>query len=182
MCSSDLTEQMALLPDDGAELLLPVEEQRRRYTGERVARNRERYEGIVNAIACGMSRRDVAAAFRCSTNTVHKIEAVEPRLVETRKARLAGQFAAVSLDTLEAFAQDLRDGKVPPSVKWVASAAFMDKSILLSGGATSRHEVVSGDRQASVAEAFAALRSANAVAEAVPSTDSQSGGDGGDSR
>ncbi len=178
-------DQLTLLPEsEGRELLLPEVEQRKRFTGEQVARNRERYEGIVAALGEGVGVRAICRAFRCSPHTVRTIEEREPRLVATLRDRTARRFQRASSVVLESFMEDLERGTVPPATKWIAAATFQDKAILLSGGATSRHEVVSQGPQEALADRFAALKQARVVeigaGEASP--DSESGDNGGETR
>ncbi len=181
-------QQPDLIPfgqDEGRELLVFAEPGRvPRHTGERVARDRERYEGIVAALGEGMSRRQVMRTFKVGQHTIEMIEEREARLVATLRDRMANRFRRASVHALERFEEELAAGNVPPATQWVAAATFLDKSILLSGGATSRHEVVSQGPQEALADRFAAMKAARVVeigaGEAAP--DSESGVEGGESR
>ena len=178
-------ELIEVQPTDGAELVrfatgggrVPM------HTGERVERDRERYEAIVQAIAECQPRRAIMRAFRVGQHTLDAIEEREARLVATLRDRLATRFKRAAVETLDEFMEQLRRGEVPPATQWVAAATFTDKMLLLSGAATSRHEVVSQGPQEALADRFAAMKAARVVeigsGEAAP--DSESGAGTGES-
>jgi hypothetical protein len=107
--------EQAELPMDielGRELFLPEPEQRKRFTAERVALNRERYLAIVSAIAEGIGLRRISRAFHVSHHTVRVILEREPELVATLKKRLARTFAYAAQLTVERCIELLEDDAV----------------------------------------------------------------------
>lgn len=132
----------AELPE-GLELLQPESEQKKRFTGEVVARNQGRYREIVNALGANVPVRAICRAFSVSHHVVKAIREREPDLVATEKKRVSQMLGHAARMTIESFTDDLESGKVPPSAKPVAAAIFLDKKALLDGEATSRIEHVS---------------------------------------
>ena len=159
---------------DGRELVAFAEGRVPVHTGAGVARDRERYEAIVQAIAECQPRRAIMRAFRVGQHTLDAIEEREARLVATLRDRMATKFKRAAVETLDEFMEQLRRGEVPPATQWVAAATFTDKMLLLSGAATSRHEVVSREvSQDALAERFAAMKRAEVIE--IQSPDSESG-------
>jgi len=129
----------------GAELLLPQEEQRHRFTGELVARNEARYLGIVNALGQGLSRRQIARAFEVSHHTVQAIFEREAKLVATEKESTGRQLRRVVRMSLDALEEALNNGEIPKGSLPVTTAILIDKSLNWDGQSTAtvtvRHEV-----------------------------------------
>lgn len=138
-------------------------DQQHRFTGERVARNRERYMGIVRALAEGLGVRQIARAFGCSSHTVARVREVADELVATERQHVTRKLGTLIRMSLERFEEGLVNGEIHPSQLPVAVGIFTDKKLLLEGGATSRvehtnrREVTAED----VSRALASLKSAS---------------------
>lgn len=182
--TSEQPDLIEVQPTDGAALVAFAEGRVPVHTGAGVARDRERYEAIVQAIAECQPRRAIMRAFRVGQHTLDAIEEREARLVATLRDRMATKFKRAAVETLDEFMEQLRRGEVPPATQWVAAATFTDKMLLLSGAATSRHEVVSREvSQVGLAEQFERMKRAE-VAEVVEigtTPDSESGASTGES-
>jgi hypothetical protein len=136
------TEQQPELFDESAlpighELLtIEKDEKRGRFTGEIVARNRERYAAIVRALAEGFGIRQIARAFHVSCNTIFAIRDREGHAIETEKKQLAGlmgRFVRMSVERLIEEHDQIPVGQLP-----VALGIVQDKRALLEGDPTVR--------------------------------------------
>jgi len=161
---------------EGHELVMPLIEQQKRFTGAVLARNRERYLEVVRALGQGLGRRQIARAFGISTHTVQAIFEREPELVATERLKTGTQLRRVVRMSLDALEEALAEGKISAGQLPVATAILLDKSAAWDGQPSQvmvvRHEL----DQSAVLRAFADLRSRPALeAELVPSPDSQSG-------
>lgn len=162
---------------EGHELVMPEVEQRKRFTGSVLARNRERYLEVVRALGQGLGRRQIARAFGISTHTVQAIFEREPELVATERLKTGTQLRRVVRMSLDALEEALAEGKISAGQLPVATAILLDKSAAWDGQPSQvmvvRHEL----DQSAVLRAFADLRSRPATLEAelVPAPDSQSG-------
>jgi len=123
------------LPDEHG-MLLPVPEQKHRFTAEKVQKNKERYESIKRAIGCGVPVLTICEIFKVSHHIVGLISAREPDLVASGKKRLASKFRHGAHLALESAIDDIAEGRMPPSSKPVSAGIFTDKSIQLEGEAT----------------------------------------------
>lgn len=120
--------------------LLKLEERARNpeFTGERVAKDRERYEGIVRALAEGLGTRAIARAFRVSPHVVSAIRSREAQLVATEKkevSRKMGDFVRMGVERLVEEIDTIPIGQLSVSVGIIA-----DKKALLDGDPTMRVE------------------------------------------
>jgi hypothetical protein len=162
---------------EGHELVMPLIEQQKRFTGAVLARNRERYLEVVRALGQGLGRRQIARAFGISTHTVQAIFEREPELVATERLKTGTQLRRVVRMSLDALEEALAEGKISAGQLPVATAILLDKSAAWDGQPSQvmvvRHEL----DQSAVLRAFEDLRSRPATLEAelVPSPDSQSG-------
>lgn len=129
----------------GRELLMPIEEQRHRFSGELVARNQARYQAIVAALGEGISMRSICKAFAVSQHTVEGIRERDAALVATEKERTGRKLrllVRMAVDRLqEAFEKnELSAGQLP-----VTLGILVDKSLNWEGQSTQtvtlRHEI-----------------------------------------
>ncbi|MBK8002309.1 MAG: helix-turn-helix domain-containing protein, partial [Verrucomicrobia bacterium] len=178
-----ITDQIALFDESqlpaGRELLLPAEEQRRRFTADMVARNQERYRAIVGAIAEGLGVRQICRAFGVSHHTVQAIRERDPQLVATEKERARGEFRQLVRLASDRLREALENDELAPGQLPVALGILVDKSLALEGQpmmtVAVRHEV----DQESVRRMFESL--AQPVTLDVRALDSESGENGADS-
>lgn len=117
----------------GRELLLPVEEQRHRFTAEQVALNVERYAAIVSAIAEGLGVRQICRAFGVSHHTVLAIREKDPALIATEKERHRGEFRNLVRLAADRLREALEKDELSPSALPVALGILQDKSLALEG-------------------------------------------------
>jgi hypothetical protein len=120
--------------------LLTLEEDARsgRSTGERLAKDRARYEGIVRCLAEGIGIRRTARAFHASTQTVMAIRDKEGVSIETQKkelSKLMGHFVRISVERLIEEHEEIPIGQLS-----VSAGIIQDKKTLLDGDATVRVE------------------------------------------
>lgn len=119
----------------GRELLsLDDDERRGKFTGEIVAKNRERYASIVRCLAEGIGIRATARAFGCSTHTVQAIRDREGLAIATEKKELSttlGHFARMASERLV----DELD-RIPIAQLPVAMGIAIDKKAALDGEAS----------------------------------------------
>jgi len=120
----------------GRELLMSETEQRKRFTGEHVARNRERYDAIVAALGEGLGVRQIARAFGVSQHTIEAIRERDAALVATLKERTGAQLRRLVRMSLEALEEALAQNKIAPGQLPVAAGILIDKSLLWDGQAT----------------------------------------------
>ncbi len=124
----------------GHELLtIDRDEQRGKFSGEVVARNRERYRSIVGALAEGIGIRQIARAYHVSPNTVFGIRDREASMIETEKKQLAGlmgRFVRMSVERLIEEHDNIPIGQLA-----VSTGIIQDKRSALEGDPTIRVEV-----------------------------------------
>ena len=174
-----LIERQAALFDEsqlplGRELLMPESQQRHQFTGERVARNRERYDAIVQALGEGLGVRQIARAFGVSQHTIECIREREAALVATEKQRTGAKLRRLVRMTLDALEEALIAGAIAPGQLPVTAGILIDKSLNWDGQSvatvTVRHEL----DQEKVRAMFARLQGPILEAEMV-APDTQSG-------
>lgn len=141
----------------GRELLLPPEEQAKRYTGEHVARNQERYRQIVAAIAEGIGVRAICRAFSVSHHTVQVIREREAALVATEKERIARGFGRLQWCLLERLTEAVEKDLLPVAQMGVVLGIVSDKKAALESGGVTQRIVVEHVNQESVRAKFASL-------------------------
>ncbi|MDD2766005.1 MAG: hypothetical protein PHE83_18740 [Opitutaceae bacterium] len=120
--------------------LLTIEQDERagRSTGERLARNRERYMAIVRCLAEGIGIRATARAFKVSPHTIFAIRDREAAAIATEKqelSRLMGRFVRMGVERLNEELDDIPIGQLSVSLGIVS-----DKKALLDGDPTVRVE------------------------------------------
>ena len=119
----------------GRELLsLDQDERSGRFTGEIVARNRERYAAIVRCLAEGVGIRATARAFGASTGTIQAIRDREGLAIGTEKKELStklGHFARMASERLIEELDEIPIGQLP-----VAMGIALDKKAALDGEAS----------------------------------------------
>lgn len=119
----------------GRELLsLDDDERRGKFTGEIVARNRERYAAIVRCLAEGIGIRATARAYGCSTHTVQAIRDRERLAIASEKKELSatlGHFARMAGERLVEELDRIPIGQLP-----VAMGIAVDKKAALDGEAS----------------------------------------------
>ena len=142
-------------------------EQQHRFTGERVARNRERYLAIAHALAEGLGVRQIARAFGCSAHTVARVRETANEVVAAEKEHVSRKLGTLIRMSLERFEEGLVNREIHPSQLPVAIGIFTDKKLLLEGGVTSRVEHT--NREISVEVVERALRSLKATSITVES-------------
>lgn len=129
----------------GRELLVPVEEQRHRFTGELVARNVAKYAAIVGALGEGLGVRQIARAFGVSHHTVECIRERESALVATEKERTGRKLRRLVRMSLDALEEALTAGTISAGQLPITAGILIDKSLLWDGQATAivahRHEL-----------------------------------------
>jgi hypothetical protein len=128
----------AAIPKGHELLTIDKDERAGKFTGERIARNREKYLGIVRALAEGMGIRRTARAYGVSTNTVAAIREREPSLIETEKkdlSRLMGRFVTMATERLIE-----EHDQIPIGQLSVSLGIVQDKKALLDGDPTIRIE------------------------------------------
>lgn len=123
----------------GWELLVPEDEQKEkfRFDASRVAKNRERYSGILQALKLGLPAATIAKAFNVSRNTVAQVVLRENISIEQLKKSNAALMLKTSGLCVSSFLQDLIDGKVDPKTKAIAAGIFSQNGLLYAGEATS---------------------------------------------
>ena len=112
------------------------------FTGARVARDVQRYDAIVSALAEGMSIRQVARAYRCSPGTVQTVRERESARLGTEKeenVRRIGRIVRLGLERVE---EAIERDEIKPEALALQLAILIDKRELLSGGVTARTETV----------------------------------------
>lgn len=155
--------------------LLHIDDNERRgvFTGERIARDKARYQAIVQALAEGLGIRQIARAFKVSPHTISAIREREVELIATEKQgliRLAGRACRLSL---ERYVEALEKNEISPGQIPVGFGIIMDKKLLLEGEATSRIETTRRefDRDA-VTRYIEGLPSANPAVAQLPDSGS----------
>lgn len=142
----------------GRELLLPAEVQRHQFTGERVARNEQRYAAIVQALGEGLGVRQIARAFSCSQHTIEVIRERSAVQVATQKEQTGAKLRRLVRMTLERLEECLEKDLISPGQLPVTAGILIDKSLAWEGQATAtvthRHEI----DQDAVRRLFASLQ------------------------
>jgi hypothetical protein len=93
--------------------------------------NRQR---IVNALAAGDAKTQIARALRVSSNTVSAIAEQEWRNVENRKARIAAQCERAATKAFELINHKLdSDGDIPLNQLTITGGVCVDKLLALRG-------------------------------------------------
>lgn len=174
----------------GMELLMPVEEQRKRFTAERVALNEQRYRGIVELLGAGQPMRVICKAFTVSHHTVKVIREREPELVATEKQKQSRLMGYAIRLCIEGLIEDLENGvphwdsegavtyrPVQTQVKGILAGILSDKKALIDGEASViiRHESGRLPSLADVKRMIEALPAEQPILEIPGSTDCQSG-------
>jgi hypothetical protein len=147
----------------GWELLLPEEDQREKFKfdGSRLARNKERYTGIVQALKLGLPAATIAKAFNVSRNTVAQVVLRENISIEQLKKSNASLMLKTAGLCVESFLQDLIEGNVDAKTKAIAAGIFSQNGLLYAGEATSIVQVAP--------EKEISLERLNAYIDALPS-------------
>jgi len=147
----------------GRELLLPIEVQRHQFSGERVARNQERYAAIVQALGEGLGVRQIARAFACSQHTIEGIRERSASAVATQKEQTGAKLRRLVRMTLERLEECLEKDLISPGQLPVTAGILIDKSLAWEGQATAtvthRHEI----DQDAVRRLFASLQPPGAL-------------------
>jgi len=153
----------------GRELLLPVEEQKKRYTLEMVQRNQARYSAIIAALGEGHGVRSICRAFAVGQHTVEEIRDREASLVATEKERARKLAMRIARACGERLLESVEDGTLPVSLLPVSYGIATDKSIALAGEPsqviTVRHEM----DQESLRRMFRELEQPVIEVETIPS-------------
>jgi hypothetical protein len=151
----------------GWELLLPAEEQRHRFTGERVALNQARHQAIIQALGEGLGIRQICRAFSVSQHTVEGIRERDASLVATEKERTGRQLRRIVRMTLGRLEEALENDEITPGQLPVTAGILIDKSLNWDGQPTHtiavRHEL----DQAKVLEMFRQMQQPVIEAELV---------------
>jgi hypothetical protein len=158
----------------GRELLLPEEEQQRRFTGAVVARNQSRYQAIVQALGEGLGVRQICRAFGVSHHVVQVIRERDAALVATEKQDTGRKLRRLVRLALERFEDGLANGEITAGQIPVATGILIDKSLAWEGHQqpiTVRHELELD--QWKLRAMFAALQAPVIDVELAP--DSESG-------
>lgn len=165
---------------DAAELpigheLLTIEQRRGRCDGSRLARDQERYQGIVQSLAEGVSLRRCARAWGVSVKVVQAIR---------RREEQAGAIATAKqsiVNNLEAFAEGASERLLeefegmPVSSLSVPIAIAIDKIRDLRGEPSARVEVT---HRSEVADFESFIQELEVVSPTLPSIGSGAGKDG----
>lgn len=156
---------------DGWELLVTEDDARSKFkfTGERIAQNKERRAAVVQALGLGASASMIAQAFKISPNSVAVIAAQEKIPIEDLKKRNAHLMLRTAGMCVESFLQDLCMGLVDPKTKAIAAGIFSQNGLVFAGEPSS---IVEERRPGLNIEAIngliAALPRANGIAIAGP--------------
>lgn len=125
----------------GMELLLPVEVQKHKFTGERVAKNQGMYRAIVKGLAEGLGVRQMAGAFGVSAHTVMCIREREPELVATAKEAFGRQVFRIARLSAERLEEGLVKGTITDGQMPVTYGIATDKLVAWSGQSMPRAEI-----------------------------------------
>jgi hypothetical protein len=160
----------SMLPAGRELLSLEEDAKRGRFTGEIVARNRERYARIVRCLAEGIGIRATARAFGCSTSTVQAIRDREGLAIGTEKKELStklGHFARMAGERLIEELDNIPIGQLP-----VAMGIALDKKAQLDGEASAivEHRTRREPDPEDIRAYLAGLRSATPKPEELGST------------
>ncbi|MCF7762783.1 MAG: hypothetical protein K9N62_03835 [Verrucomicrobia bacterium] len=151
-----------------------------KFTGERIARDRARYDAIIRALGEGMGIRHIARAFRISTHTVQAIRDREGLAIATQKKEVASLMGRFIRTGVERLCDEL--DTIPIGQLSVSIGIISDKKALLEGDPTEIVEHRSGEPATpdAVRDWFENMKRAKAVEaedQALPPpSDSQSGG------
>lgn len=166
--------------------LLAAEEHKRllpRYTGERIARDRQRYDAIVQALSTGIPVDWIVKGFHVHPSTVAAIAQREKTSIEEQKKSMGAEMLRAARMSVQSFMQDLVAGKVTAKDKAIAAGIFTDKGLLLQGQATSIVETRRAELTPDAVNGFwqTALKQKGpievaAIEDQAPATDSQSPG------
>lgn len=142
---SAVSQDLIALPDlpgieSGWEMLLPAEEQRKRFTGDLLAKNEERLQAVIHALAEGMAMRRIAKAFGISVNTVIAVNRRFGSEVETQKKEVGMKCLAAGRLAVERIVEEI--DSLPKASLPIVAGVMLDKGQLLTGGATHRLESV----------------------------------------
>jgi hypothetical protein len=123
----------------GHELLTIDEDERRgRFTGERIAKNRQLYQAIVKCLAEGIGIRHTARAFRVSPNTLMAIRQREGIAIETEKKELSAKMGLFVKMSVERLIEEI--DCIPIGQLSVSAGIIADKKALIDGDPTVRIE------------------------------------------
>lgn len=111
-------------------------------TGKILSRDIERVRSIVSDLISGLSQRQVAMRHNVGRNSLRQcVEVLEERgELEPLKQRLSRKFARVAELSADNLIEALEDNKVPSNVLPIVAGVAVDKTLLLSGEATSISE------------------------------------------
>ena len=130
----------ALFPDwdelpDGWELLLDDEAKAKRFnfTGERIAKDRERYEAVMQALGMGVPIDLISKAFHVHHKTVAVIALREKRAIDDLKKELGGEMLQAARWSVRSYMEDLAAGKVDPKTKAIATGIFSQNGLVMAG-------------------------------------------------
>jgi hypothetical protein len=115
------------------------------YTGEMVrTTDPDRYDGIVRAIATGEGLGDIAERFSCSKHTILAIRRNHPELIKQAQYLLGRSFQEAATIAAEEAKKRLLDNpdSIPFNQLMIGAGIATDKSLVLTGQATERIEVV----------------------------------------
>lgn len=121
-----------------------------RFTAALIARNQEKLEAVVEALAQGMSIRRIARAYEISVNTVLTVKRIHGAKIETEKQRLGVACFDVARMAVERIRDEMDD--MPKASLPIIAGIMTDKGLLLTGAPTVRIEHTSGPTVRSVAE------------------------------
>lgn len=134
----DLPDSPRLLPGMeealGSELLLDEDEQRARFTGKIVERNRERVDGILQCTAANMPARAICRAFHLSPHslvTLRDRHGVKLAALKQGIARRMAMFAELGIDRLISEVDSMDVDRLA-----IAVGIITDKLQVLTGEAT----------------------------------------------
>lgn len=129
----------------GRELLLPLEEQRHRFTGGQVRLNQERYAALVSALGEGLGVRQICRAFKVSPHTLETIRERDAELVATEKERSGRKLRRLVRMTMDRLEEALANDEITAGQLPVTLGILVDKSLAFEGQAvatvTVRHEI-----------------------------------------
>ena len=130
----------ALFPDweelpDGWELIVDdaVKAKRFNFTGERIAKDRERYEAIMLALGQGVPVDLICKAFHVHHRTVAVIGLREKKSIDDLKKETGELMLKAARWSVRSYVEDLAAGKVDPKTKAIAAGIFSQNGLVLSG-------------------------------------------------
>lgn len=120
---------------DGWELMVDDEIKAKRFhwTGERIAKDRERYEAIMLALGQGVPVDLICKAFHVHHKTVAVIGLREKKSIDDLKKETGEIMLKAARWSVRSYVEDLAAGKVDPKTKAIAAGIFSQNGLVLSG-------------------------------------------------